>query len=361
MNKYEKSITFILPSPKKSPVGGYKIVYEYANRLVQRGWNVSIGYYCCNVAEKYPIPNKIKKLLIKVVSEYRRFKYPKWFKLSSKIRTFCIYSPSAKLKDSNIVATAYSTAGYVYRQDSCNKIYLIQDFENWNGVTDDSVKKTYLYGMKNVVIAKWLKRIVDIVCGNNESILIHNGIDFSDFKINNNIENRQEKKICMLYHLAPYKGSKYGIEALIRLKNTYPELQATLFGVSERPKDLPGWIEYIQNANSNTLCNIYNSSQIYIYPTIEEGFGLTCVEAMACGCALCATDYRGVHEFAIAGENALLSPVKDVDGLVNNVCMLLENDQLRINIAKKGNSYISMFKWDEAVDKFESILLKDNY
>lgn len=359
MDKCKKSIIFILPAPKNKPVGGYKIVYEYANRLTERGWNVSVGYYCCNAAKKYRIPDKIRKTLVKVVSEYRRIKYPNWFKLSSKIKTFCIYSPSMQLKTSNIVATAYCTAEYVYHQDNCNKIYLIQDFENWGTVTADNVKKTYLYGMKNVVIAKWLKTIVDDVCRDEKSILISNGIDFSDFQVKRCIENRLEKKICMLYHLAPYKGSKYGIEALIRLKEIYPELQATLFGVPDRPDDLPKWIEYIQNADSNTLCDIYNSSQIYLYPTIEEGFGLTCVEAMACGCALCATDYRGVHEFAIDGENALLSPIKDVDKMVNNACRLLEDEQLRINIARRGSKHISMFAWEESVDKFEFLLCTD--
>ena len=39
-----KIITFLLPAPLKTPAGGYKVVYEYANRLVDSGFKVNIVY-----------------------------------------------------------------------------------------------------------------------------------------------------------------------------------------------------------------------------------------------------------------------------------------------------------------------------
>ena len=39
-----KSVTFLLPHTGKNPVGGYKVVYEYANRLVNRGYKVNVVY-----------------------------------------------------------------------------------------------------------------------------------------------------------------------------------------------------------------------------------------------------------------------------------------------------------------------------
>ena len=140
----------------------------------------------------------------------------------------------------------------------------------------------------------------------------------------------------------------------------YPELKAVLFGIPKRPCDLPDWIEYVQNATSKQLKKIYNESQIFLYPTIEEGFGLTCVESMACGCALCATNYLGVHEFAIDGFNSLLSPTKNVKAMVDNACKLLDNDSLRIKLAVEGKKYVEIFDWEKAVNKFEENLIKNN-
>ncbi len=100
-----------------------------------------------------------------------------------------------------------------------------------------------------------------------------------------------------------------------KLKEKYPNLQATLFGPSSRSKDIPKWIKYIHAANQQELNHIYNEAAIYMYPAIKEGFGLTGAEAMACGCAYVSSDYGGLHEYMISGRNVLLSAPKDVQGL----------------------------------------------
>lgn len=80
---------------------------------------------------------------------------------------------------------------------------------------------------------------------------------------------------------------------------------------------------------------------------------------MACGAALVSTDYQGVHEYAVDGVNALLSPVKDVDALVSNVSKLFDNDELRYQLAEAGiKSVQENFNWDIAVNKFEKAIRK---
>ena len=291
MNK----IIFVLPPEKNIPFGGYKIVYEYANRLTSRGWEVSIGYDCRNVGKSFDI-KMFRNSIVHFVSELRRICYPKWFCLSDRVRKFCIYDEKDIPVTDNIVATAYETADLVAKMIEYNRLYLVQGYETWENRTEEEVNASFRLGMKNIVIAKWLKNIVDKSCDTDNSILISNGIDLTEFSLYNPIELRKEKKISMLYHQSELKGSKYGIEVLKELKKMYPELKAVLFGIPKRPCDLPDWIEYVQNATSKQLKKIYNESQIFLYPTIEEGFGLTCVESMACGCALCATNYLGVHE-----------------------------------------------------------------
>ena len=91
---------------------------------------------------------------------------------------------------------------------------------------------------------------------------------------------------------------------------------------------------------------------------MNEGYGLTGLEAMACGTALVSTSYKGVLEYASDGMNALLSPVKDVNGLVRNVQRLFDDDDLRIRIARNGvESVRKNLNWEKAVDKFESVIV----
>ena len=55
---------------------------------------------------------------------------------------------------------------------------------------------------------------------------------------------------------------------------------------------------------------------------------------MAWECAYAARDYGGVHEYATDGRNVLLSPFKDVEGLVKHISYLFDHDNERIKLAQ---------------------------
>jgi glycosyltransferase involved in cell wall biosynthesis len=219
---------------------------------------------------------------------------------------------------------------------------LIQDFENW-GVTEENVYDTYNYGFKNIVISKWLADRVHR-CG-AECTIIPNGFDFSYFTLRTPIENRNRYSISMLYHLNERKGCADGMDAVCFVKKKYPQLVVTFFGVPERPKDLPEWIEYYQQPDKDTHNRIYNESSIYLAPSRQEGWGLTVGEAMICGAAVVCTDTQGFKEMVVDGVNGLISPVSDSKKLADNIIKLLEDDRLRQELALAGNKSIQKFSW----------------
>lgn len=349
-------ISFVLPGPSVYPIGGYKMVFEYANRLSDRGHHVNIIFNCSPGVRNHPqIPSIIKFLYCYIGVWY----FPKWFILNKNVHKVCAYKDLiyTNIPDADFIcATAISTVDSVMKvpKEKGKKIYFIQDFENWGSWTADAVKETYRLGMKNIVIAKWLEKIVQD--SRADCVLIPNGIDFDVFNIDIPIASRKGHTVSMLYHEQVHKGSVYGIAALKKLKERYPDLQATLFGVPKRPDDLPTWIHYIKSATQPQLRQVYNQSKIYLCPSIKEGFGLTGAEAMSCGCAYVASDYGGVHEYATDGRNVLLSPPKDVEGLVEHISYLFDHDDERIKLAKQGYEDIQTLDWNRSVDKFEAVL-----
>lgn len=349
-------ISFVLPGVSRVPVGGFKMVFEYANRLSNRGHEITLIYNCSSgMKRNQNIPRLIKWFYYHLGT----YCFPTWFKLNPCIKKICRCGSlsHSDLPDSDMIcATAIDTAYAILNLpvSKGKKIYFIQDYENWNGWTDDQVRKSYCLGMQNIVIAKWLQKIVKE--SGSDSILIPNGIDFDIFNLDVPIAKRRQPIISMLYHTGSYKGSKYGIEALVKIKNLYPDLQAILFGTPKRPQNLPGWIHYVQNATQEQLRKIYNQSLIYLCPSIKEGFGLTGAEAMACGAAYVASDYGGVHEYAEQGRNVLLSAPRDVDGLVKNLIDLLNHDDKRIMLARNGYNDIKKLDWNKAVDHFENVM-----
>ncbi len=350
-------IVFILPTYPKFPMGGFKIVFEYANRLSARGYDITIAFFgrSKGIGKYSWIPSGLRKIIYSFLIWY----YPRWFFLNKNIHKVCSFGKiwDKTIPDADVVcATAVDTAEPVSKlsQSKGRKLYFIQDFESWEGRTADAVKETYCLGMKNIVIAKWLEKIVQD--SGSDCVLIPNGIDFDVFNIDIPIASRKGHTVSMLYHEQVHKGSVYGIAALKKLKERYPDLQATLFGVPKRPDDLPAWMQYIQSATQPQLRQVYNQSKIYLCPSIKEGFGLTGAEAMACGCAYVASDYGGVHEYATDGRNVLLSPPKDVEGLVEHISYLFDHDDERIKLAQRGYEDIQALDWNRSVDKFEAVL-----
>ena len=206
----------------------------------------------------------------------------------------------------------------------------------------------------NIAVSKWLKnKVMEI--SKKQCIYISNPIDLDKFYIEIPVEKRQ-LQISMLYHKQERKGTIYGLEVIKELHKKYPNIKFTLFGFPKRSDDIPSWIEYCQNANTECLRKIYNHSIIFLCPSLVEGYGLTGAESMACGCALVSTETLGVFDYAEHGINSMLSPPKDVEGMINNVSILIENPKLRIKIAHAGAKSIKGKTWEKAVEQFNRVI-----
>lgn len=348
-----KKICFVLPGFSRTPIGGYKMVFEYANRLVKEGYNVSILFLNQGKLSHYNLPAFIEKILAHVFTQIE----PRWFVLDKRIQKVSSLDENYKEKIKNLdicFATAVETVSEVKSNlQAKRKFYFIQDYENWH-VSDKFVTDTYGIGFKNIVISKWLKNIVDKY-SNEPSILIPNAIDTEIYKNNILIEKRKPHTIALLYHTAPHKGLKYAFEVLKEVKALYPDLQVTMFGQFPKP-EIPDWITYYRSASQAKTVEIYNTAEVFLCSTLAEGYGLTGIEAMACGSCLVSTEYTGVKEYAVNGYNALLSPVKDVQAQVNNIVRVFEDEQLRKKISSNGIQSVKQFSWDNAMKKFNKAI-----
>ena len=348
-------VCFVLPKFSRKPIGGFKIVFEYANRLSQKGHKVAILFLNECAFDAWNIPIMVKKKLSSFLTKIE----PRWFKLDSSIKKISGTGANLqkKIKDVDVViATAVDTVPVVEKLfKNTKKAYLIQDYEVWNA-SEAEVKSTYQKGYINIVISEWLKKIVD-GCTNIPSILIRNPVDIGVFCCKVEPKKRKRHSISFLCHEGKHKGTVYAIAVIEKLKDKYPDLDVKSFGTAKVPVNMPKYVKYLYCASVEQVVEIYNSSAVFLCATVIEGYGLTGLEAMACGASLVSTDYQGVYEYAMDGVNALLSPVKDVDTLVSNVSKLFDNDDLRYQISEAGiKSVKKEFNWDIATDRFEKAL-----
>ena len=355
----KKIITFLLPSGSKNPVGGYKVVYEYANRLINDNYEVNIIYPATLLWKEQNIYQKLKGIVRYFYFKTNKNRYLpyNWFPLDKRIKIFWTPTLEEKYvqKSDYIVATAWQTSEYLgnYIKRYKKKIYLIQHYELW-GCTEERLLSTWKLPLEKIVIAKWLKSIADTL--NEKAQLIYNGLDFKKFYIEEMIEKRNRKTIICLYHESDWKGFKYGLEALKILKEKYLDLKVICFGAYKNPKTLPEWVEYYYSPEQNKLRKLYNEASIFLGTSLGEGWGLTVSEAMQCGCAVVCTNVVGYNEMAFDGETALLCESKNPEDMVAKIEKLFENDNFRIIIANNGNKFIQQFTWERAYYDFKKFI-----
>ena len=336
-------ILFVLPGAGAHPIGGFKVVYEYANHLSRRGHEVTVVHAAFQRVDTPAGEIPRRTLFYWKLWANGRHTPDSWFSIDPNVKMLWVRNldwrniPNAD----SVIATSWDTAEWVNRYPTTKgtKFYLIQHFENWSG-SEDRVSATWKMPLNKIVISRWLQQIATSI--NETCCYIPNGLDFVQFGVDVDPTKRSSDHVLMMYHLLDWKGSHDGLDALKRARQSIPGLRASIFGVPDAPKGLPDWIEYHRKPSQAKLRELYNQAAIFLAPSWNEGWGLPASEAMMCGAAVAATDIGGHREFAFHEQTALLSPPKNRDALAANLVRLIGDDPLRIKIARQDTNISSV-------------------
>ncbi|MBO4529776.1 MAG: glycosyltransferase family 4 protein [Paludibacteraceae bacterium] len=356
-------INFIIPNIPGKPTGGYKVMYEYANCFAEKEHDVVLYHVATVEKLKYNIPHWLRMLRTRLFYSDSK---PKWFHISDKVKTINIPHIESKYireADINILTQWAEVLDYSKLGDSKGKrLNLIQGYETWFSDMDD-LYNSYKTGAKNVVISSFLADIVEKVTGERPPI-VKNSIN-PIFQQKTPTDQRPYASVAMLYSEHVCKGSSYGIEALKIAKKEVPQLQVEMFGTFNPPSSLPDWIHY--HKEPKDLCGLYNSVQIYMSPSVNDGWDLPCTEAMKCGCALLCTDIAGHKEYAREGETAFLAPAEDANKMAERLVELITDADRRNTIIAGGVSEAEKYTLSASYSQLENIIgeflnspMKDN-
>jgi glycosyltransferase involved in cell wall biosynthesis len=353
-------IVFFVAHDGSRPVGGLKVIYEYANRLAKNNHRVRILHTVQVPPRGAHVSIKDKLRFWEYISFALsgRWKPDSWFQLDPKVELVWIPSLSRMFlpRAEVYVATWWTTAERLMAMPELpgRKLYLIQHLETWVGFTDQ-VMATWKAPLEKIVIARWLEDVAHEM--GEKCDYIPNGLDFEKFGLDTPIEERDPLHLAMLYSPGvTWKGSADGLAAVLSLKEKYPALRAEFFGTHEPTEGLPSWIVFHKSPKQEELRRIYNSAAVFLAPSHTEGWGLPPCEAMMCGGAVVATDIGGHREFCRDGDTALMVPAKAPDAMAEAATRLIEERELRLRIARNGNRNIEKFTWDTACKAFENIL-----
>lgn len=190
------TISFLFPHPVDGPTGGYKVVYEYANRLAADGHKVYIVYSGSIFWKKKPLYFKLTNCFRYIQHQIKGYSGKKWFNLDSRVKETLSLSLNQRHtpKSDIYICTSPYTAMYLKDYNTEQKYYLIQGYENWGNVDDRKLRETYHYPLRKIVISHWLQHIIEQE-EHEQCTLIPNGFDFTFFKLTTPIAKKIRIKL----------------------------------------------------------------------------------------------------------------------------------------------------------------------
>lgn len=109
-------------------------------------------------------------------------------------------------------------------------------------------------------------------------------------------------------------------------------------------------------ANDDELVREYAQADIFCLPSVQEGFGIVFLEAMAAGLPIVATRAAAVPEIVRHGVNGLLASPDDVSDLAAQLRCLLLNAGLRRRLGRAGKRLVQQYDWKTIATRFETLI-----
>jgi glycosyltransferase involved in cell wall biosynthesis len=175
--------------------------------------------------------------------------------------------------------------------------------------------------------------------------------------------NLPPRFILGLGTLQPRKNFARLIQAYSLLITRYPSLHLVIAGGTgwfyeeifaaveqlglEEKVIFPGFVA------DGDLPALYNLADLFVFPSLYEGFGLPPLEAMACGTPVITSDTSSLPE--VVGEAGLMVEATDVKALAEAMKRALEDNALRERMITKGLEQAGKFTWEKAAAKLLSL------
>ena len=158
-------------------------------------------------------------------------------------------------------------------------------------------------------------------------------------------------------NLEPRKNLPLAVAALRRLRDTVaPSLQLRIAGhasmgdgaLKRLLRDDPSLraaVRFTGYVADDALPGLYAGAEAFVYPSVDEGFGLPPLEAMACGCPVLCANTDTARE--VCGDAAIFVDPSDPSDLADAVAALLASPERRARLVERGRSRAALFRTPE--------------
>lgn len=196
--------------------------------------------------------------------------------------------------------------------------------------------------------------------------VIPNGIDLARYTP---VEGAKTVSPTLLFvgRLKEYKRVDLVIEAVARLAALGIEVELVVSGKGDQAESLRrlagrlGVAERVRFAgfvSEDEKVDLLRRAWVHVLTSPKEGWGITILEAAACGTPSVASDAPGLRESVVEGETGLLVPHGDVEALASALAHLIRSPEARAEMGGKARTFAERFSWEASTDAFEGLLTR---
>lgn len=331
--------------------GGDKMFLFYANRLAEKGYDVTL--YCNTISSVFPISRAV---------HLKQIIWP------GKIGT--IFFALTHSFDADVIVADIIPLAVALSFRNSRLLYFAQDLDT------SYYTSPLLIGLMRFLLRWGIGKkkiptiaVSDALAGELRLLtgkavrVICNSIDQTVFYRQPNAEliaSKKGKRALLIHARADHrKGFDLACQVVRALSNqTLVDLVIWTVGEQTTAEIFKGVEQHLFGyVDEQQLRQIMSSADIFLYPSRHEGMPLMPLEAMACGCPVVTTS---AVPYVIHGKNALVAQVEACDTLAKYVLELLQNPSTYNHLSQSGRQFAQQkYSLSGSVQQFESACMEE--
>lgn len=184
----------------------------------------------------------------------------------------------------------------------------------------------------------------------NNIIVLPHGVDTDFFKPSSLKKNNGKIKILFAGNGATRKGLPYLLRAYKKLQTEYPT-ELTILSHNVKDIQISG-ITILKDINNNELLELYQAHDIFVLPSLLDGWGLTVSEAMSCGLPVIISSLVGIKDIIKNKKNGYIIKPKNSTEIYLLLEYLLNNPKDRKKIGQNARQTATDLSWNIVGDMF---------
>jgi glycosyltransferase involved in cell wall biosynthesis len=198
-------------------------------------------------------------------------------------------------------------------------------------------------------------------------VVVHNGVDVDRHRPDPGSAETERPTLLFLGRLKRYKRVDLVLEAVAALAREGLDVELVVAGEGEELEPLrahasrlgiEGRVRLLGFVDERLKLELLRRAWVHVLTSTKEGWGLSNLEAAACGTPSVASDSPGLRESVLDGETGFLVPHGDMAALTAALGTLLRDRDLRARMGRRARTFAEGFGWDAAARAVEGVLAR---